>query len=300
MPVDFYVGGAEHACMHLIYARFFVKALRDMGYLKLDEPFKRLFNQGMVHGEDGAVMSKSRGNVVDPLEVCRKYGSDSFRLFLVSMAGPDKDFVWNSNGIESMSKFVSKVYTYSKTVKFGKSSRRVEHKLNKAIIDISGFIEDLRYNLAVIKLRGVFDSLESEITKKDFESFIRILAPFAPHIAEELWSDIGGKGFVSLAEWPEADERKIDEKIEQSEQAVEKTISDVLNVLKIVKEKNGRDVEKVYLYVIPNELKQYDAELLGRRVGKAVHVYAVNDKKKHDPEGKAGKAKPGKPGIYVE
>src|SRR3989344_326602 len=100
MPVDFYTGGAEHACMHLIYARFFTKVMRDFGMVgkNLNEPFKRLFNQGMIHGEDGFVMSKSRGNVVDPMEMAEKYGADTLRAFLVSIASPDSDFSWDSAG----------------------------------------------------------------------------------------------------------------------------------------------------------------------------------------------------------
>ncbi|MEK6927132.1 MAG: class I tRNA ligase family protein [Nanoarchaeota archaeon] len=300
LPVDFYTGGAEHACMHLIYARFFTKVLRDLGYVKLDEPFKRLFNQGMVHGEDGVVMSKSRGNVIDPLDISRKYGADALRIFLVSLAGPEKDSMWSSTGIESMARYINKIYSYSNEVKFGKSSRILEHKLNKAILDIGTCIEDVKYNIAVIKLRELFDSFEGEISKEDFMKFIKILSPFCPHIAEELWEKVGGKGFVSLAEWPKADESKIDEKIEQAEKNVEKTVSDVLNVLKIIKEKQGKDGEKIYLYVLPNEFDNYNLEILTKRIGKEVKVYAVNDKSKYDPEGKAGKTKPGKPGIFVE
>src|SRR3989338_7578844 len=132
MPVDFYTGGAEHACMHLIYGRFFSKALRDLGYVSYDEPFKKLFNQGMVHGEDGGVMSKSRGNVVDPLEVSNKYGADALRLFLVSMASPDKDSVWSSAGIEGAAKFMLRFMNYFNKVKIGKSSKKTEHKINLA------------------------------------------------------------------------------------------------------------------------------------------------------------------------
>ena len=300
MPVDFYTGGAEHACMHLIYARFFTKALRDMGYLKFDEPFKRLFNQGMVHGEDGFVMSKSRGNVIDPLDVSKKYGVDTLRMFLVSMAGPEKDSMWSNTGIESMNKFVAKAFNILRDIKIGKSSAKIEHKVNKTIKEISEEIEYLRYNSSIIKIRVLIDALEGEISKGDLEKIIKVIAPFAPHIAEELWSKIGGKGFVSLAEWPEADEKKIDEKLEEAEKSVDKTVGDIINVLKIIKEKQGKEGEKVYLYVLPGEFANFDSALLTKRVGKEVKVFKVNDKDKYDPEGKSGKAKPGKPGIFIE
>lgn len=302
MPIDFYTGGAEHACMHLIYARFFTKALRDMGFVKIDEPFKRLFNQGMVHGEDGTVMSKSAGNGIDPLDVSSKNGTDSLRLFLISVASPDRDFAWSSTGIESSEKFLRKVMGSTREIKFGKSNDKIKHKINFAIKSISESIDGMKYNIAIIKIRELFDFIESEkeIAKSDFESFVKLLAPFCPHVAEEIWEKTGGKGFASLADWPVADEKKIDEKIEQAERNVEKSVGDILNILRIVKEKEGREGEKVYLYVIPNELSSYDAEILSKRVGKTVLVFAVNDKKKYDPQGKAGKAKPGKPGIYVQ
>ena len=299
MPVDFYTGGAEHACMHLIYARFFTKALRDLGFLRINEPFPRLFNQGMLHGEDGFVMSKSRGNGVDPLDMTRKYGADTLRLFLMSMASPDKDSAWSDAGIEGMHKFVQRVWEYSHNVKFGKSSARVQHKLNKTIIDVGREIENLRYNIAIIKLRALFDSFENELSKNDFAYFVRLLAPFAPHVAEEIWSKIGNKGFVSDAIWPAADETKIDENIEKAERIVEQTILDVQNVLKIVRERQGKKAEHVYLYAIPSEVGLFDSVILRQRLSLDVSVFAANDKKKFDPEDRSTKAKPGKPAIYV-
>jgi leucyl-tRNA synthetase len=302
MPIDFYTGGAEHACMHLIYARFFCKVLRDLGFLKINEPFPKLFNQGMVHGEDGFVMSKSRGNVVDPLDITKKYGTDALRIFLVSIASPDKDFAWSSKGIEGSWKFLIKVWNYFKKAKIGRSSKKLEHKINLAIKEITSSIENIQYNLAVIKLRALFDVIEDEkeAARCDLEVFVKLLSLFCPHTAEELWEKLGNKGFVSLEKWPGAEESKIDMHIEEAEKAIEKTVEDILNILKIVKEKQGKEVKRVYLYVLPMEKEEYNAEILSKRVGKEVQVFGVNDRKKHDPEGRAAKAKPGKPGIYAE
>ncbi len=301
MPVDFYTGGAEHACMHLIYARFFTKALRDLGYVNFDEPFKRLFNQGMLHGEDGFVMSKSRGNVIDPLDMSSKYGADTLRLFLMSVASPDKDSSWSSTGIESMYKFVSKIWNYANEVKFGKSTPRIQHKINKAVIGITEDIKNLSYNMAVIKLRALFDSFEEEIDKSDFATYLQLLAPFAPHITEELWHSIlGYKTFISLSEWPVADTKKINDDLDKIEESFEKTVSDIQNVLRIVKEKDRKDAKHVYIYAIPSEVRNFDKEVLSKRLGIDVSVFAVNDGKKYDPSGKASKSKPGKPAIYVE
>ncbi len=301
-PIDMYIGGAEHACMHLIYFRFYTKFLRDLGLVKLDEPTLHLFNQGMIHGEEGFVMSKSRGNVVDPLDMIKKYSADTLRIFLVSMASAEKDSMWSSTGIESMHKFVLKIAESFPKIKLGKSSQRIESKINMTIKGVDENIENFSYNLAVIKLRALADALieEKEISKDNAESFVKMFSLFCPHIAEEIWEKIGGKGFVSLAEWPEADETKINEKFEQEEKTVEKTIEDILNIMRIVKEKEKKETEKIYLYVIPNELSLYNADILTKRIGKPIVVFAVNDKKKHNPAGKASKAKPGKPGIYVE
>jgi len=301
LPMDQYIGGAEHACMHLIYSRFYTKFFRDIGLTKISEPTYNLFNQGMVHGEDGFVMSKSRGNVVDPLDMIKKYSCDTLRIFLVSIASPDSDSMWSDTGIESMHKFIKKFVDYYLNVKPGKSSAKLESKLNKAIKEITLDIENFKYNMAVIKIRGLLDVfIEEDASKKDLESYLKLIGVFCPHIAEELWNKFGNNNFISLADWPICDEKKIDKKLEELEQASEKTVSDILNVLKIIKEKQGKDGEKVYVYVMPFELVGYNSDALSKRIGKEVKVFAVNDKSKYDPEGKAGKAKPGKPGIYIE
>ncbi|MFA5723480.1 MAG: class I tRNA ligase family protein, partial [Candidatus Pacearchaeota archaeon] len=302
MPIDQYIGGAEHACMHLIYSRFYTKFFRDIKLTKINEPVLNLFNQGMVHGNDGAVMSKSRGNVVDPLDMIKKYSCDTLRIFLVSIASPDSDSMWSDTGIESMHKFIKKFVDYFENVKVGKSSAKVESKINKAIKEITEDIEKFRYNLAVIKLRGLLDIFisEEEIAKKDLENYLKLINPFCPHITEELWSKLKNKEFISLEKWPVSDEKKIDDKLEQLEQSVEKTINDIQNVLRIIKEKQGKEGEKIYLYVMPFELSGYNSENLSKRIQKPVKVFAVNDKNKYDPENKAGKAKPGKPGIFIE
>ncbi len=296
MPVDQYVGGIEHAVGHLIYSRFFTKVLRDMKFVNVDEPFMRLFNQGIVY-KDGRKMSKSCGNVVTQDEISKKYGIDSARLFLMFVAAPDSNMEWSDEGVEGIYRFVRKVFELKAK---GKKDSKSEHYRNKFIQEISSDIDGFRFNMAVIKLMRWLDILRENPEKTAYMDFLKILSVFAPHITEELWERAGGKGFVSVSDWPEFDEKKIDEKIEAAEKNLEKSISDILNILKIVKERTGNEGEKVYLYVIPNELNSFDSEVLSKRVGKIVKVFAVNDKKKYDPEGKSSKAKPGKPGIFVE
>jgi len=302
MPVDQYIGGAEHACMHLIYARFFTKALRDLGFVKIDEPFPKLFNQGMLHGEDGFVMSKSRGNVVIPEEISKRYGIDTARFFLMSIAIPDKDLVWSSEGIEGSFRFLLKVIHYFENVKIGKSNEKIESKANKAIKDITENIENFRYNFAIISLRELFESFGEKESKTIFEGFIKLLHPFCPHITEELWHKIGNKSFISIEKWPVADESKINPELEKQEQAVENLIGDIQNIIKMLKERQNKETNKIFVYTIPNELKVYNESkgILEKRTERKVEIFAVNDKKKHDPQNKAGKAKPGKPAIYLE
>ena len=248
-PIDVYIGGAEHACMHLIYSRFYVKFLRDLGLLKFDEPAKLLFNQGMLHGEDGYVMSKSRGNVIDPIDAMKKYSTDTLRMFLVSVASPDKDSAWSSKGIESMYKFVNKFFSFILEIKRGKSSERAESKINKAIKEITKDLEEIQYNLAIIKIRGLIEALseEKELAKKDIESILKLISPFCPHITEELWEKIGNKQFISLAAWPICDEKKINEELEKQEQQINQTVNDIQNILKIA---------VIYLSLKDNEMSK--------------------------------------------
>jgi len=302
MPVDQYIGGAEHATMHLIYARFFTKALRDMDFLKFDEPFTRLFNQGMLHGPDGFVMSKSRGNVVLPEKVSEKYGIDTARFFLVSVASTEKDTEWSDKGVEGSLRFINKVTDFFGNFKPGKPDARIESKLNKTIREVGEDIDGFCYNLATIKLRALFDKIfESRADRKTAESFLKMLHPFCPHITEELWHKLGHKNFISLSDWPTADEKKINPEFEKEAELIDSLVDDVNNVVGIIKAKN-KTIKKLYIYVIPKESDIYlnNLDILSKRTGLKTGVFSVADKNKYDPEGKAKKAKQGKPGIYLE
>jgi len=297
MPVDQYIGGAEHACMHLIYSRFYYKFLRDLGMVKGDEPFVNLFNQGLLHGEDGVVMSKSRGNVVLPEEVSEKYGIDTARLFLVSQASPDKDISWDENGIEGSLRFIKRVFDFVVNFESGKTSELVESKLNKAIKEITEDIKNFRYNLAVIKLREFFDNIpEEEISKKDFGTFLKLLSPFCPHIAEELWHKLGNKTFISLESWPK--DGKINEKLLKEEKQIERIVVDIRNILKIL-EGRGEGGRVVKIFAIPSEISLYEKgkEKIEKKTGLEVKVLSIKDAKKFGE--KVVKAKQGKPGILI-
>ena len=297
MPIDQYIGGKEHATGHLIYFRFYTKFLRDLGLLNFDEPALKLFNQGMIHGSDGFVMSKSRGNVINPLDIIKKYSADVLRFYLVSVASPEKDFSWNDSGIEASSKFVNKVINYFSKLKFNKVDARIESKLNKTIKEVTEYIKNFKYNLAVIEIRKLFEYIsEKQIDKKTAESFLKLLHPFCPHITEELWHQ-WNKTFLSLEKWPKCNEKKINKKFEKEEQAQEKLREDIRHVIKII----GTRPKAIYIYIIPKELSVYESakQPIEKEFNCKVE-FQVSNKVTYDPQNRAKKAKPGKPAIYVE
>lgn len=294
-PVDTYIGGAEHACMHLIYSRFYVKFLRDIGLLNFDEPAIRLFHQGMLHAEDGAKMSKSKGNIVLPEDISKKYGIDAARLFLSGIASPDKDIDWDERGIMGSLRFMNKVIGLYENVKIGKDNNEVLSVLNKTIRDVSSQLDNFDYRATTIRLKELFDLLEKQntVSRKTLESALKMLNPFCPHITEELWEKMGNKDFISTSNWPKVNESKIS-KNSQGEDLNDKIIEDIKYVLEKVKAK------KVYVYVMPFEIDKINVDKIKKAIKKDIMVFAVNDSNKYDPENRAKKAKPGKVAIYLE
>ncbi len=236
IPIDFYVGGKEHACMHLIYFRFYTKFLRDIGILSYNEPALHLFNQGMVHGSDGHVMAKSRGNVVNPLDIINKDGPDVLRLYLMSVASPDKDFVWNDKGIENSHKLLIKVVDLLKK-KRAKSNSKILNKMHRAIREVTNGIEELEYNKALLRLIAYIDYLSSlgAISEEALEALALLITPFTPHAAEELWEQLGHKKFISSEPWPKYNEKYINDEIEFGEALADMLMFDIKSVLELAK-----------------------------------------------------------------
>jgi len=300
-PIDLYVGGAEHACMHLIYYRFYTKFLRDLGLIEFGEPAKKLFHQGMLHGNDGYVMSKSRGNGVFLDSISKDYGIDTVRFFIMSVASPDKDSNWSDFGIEGSLKFIKKIFQKIEDYQEAKLSKRLEHKMNKTIREVTNYIEEIKYNNAIILIRDYFNSLPEKTSKESIIVLLKLLSVFCPHICEELWERIGGKGLICESEWPEFDKKKINEKFDDEDKMIEKLINDIIQVGKIMKEK-GVEFNKVFVYVLPLEKQVFEEQIeqIKKRVVSEVVVYSVNDKEKYDPKGWAKKAKVGRPALYFE
>ena len=249
MPIDQYIGGKEHACMHLIYFRFYIKILRDLGLIKFDEPTYNLFNQGMLHGSDGSVMSKSSGNVVLPEEISEKYGIDAARLFLVSIASPDKDIAWSDKGIENSHKLLNKVYSLLDKKKTA-SDDKMKNKLHRTIKEVTKNIQNIEYNKAVLNLINYIDYLDNQekISEECFENLILLLAPITPHLSEEMWENLGKKSFISLEKWPKFEERCINDKIEFGEEMSAKLISDIEEVLKLTNISNPKSIKLIVSY----------------------------------------------------
>ena len=227
-PVDVYVGGAEHACMHLLYARFITKALRDMGYLSFSEPFKRLVHQGIILGPDGNRMSKSRGNVVSPDKYIDEYGSDIFRLYLMFGFSYTEGGPWNDDGIKSIAKFLDRVERLvckSAKLKEGeagelsKAEKELNYAKNYAIKNIVRDVEYFSFNTSIARIMEYVNALQKydvEQTEKNEKFFkdcildlLRMLAPFAPHFCEELWEVCGKKQSVFKESYPAVDEKAL-------------------------------------------------------------------------------------------
>ncbi|MGE0792626.1 MAG: class I tRNA ligase family protein [Candidatus Woesearchaeota archaeon] len=234
-PIDLYIGGKEHACMHLIYIRFYTKFLRDLGLLNFDEPAIKMFNQGMIQGADGNKMSKSKGNTVDVTEIIDKYGADALRMYLVSVAGPESDFNWNDRGLESIAKFLNKVEDYFENVRINSSTQKTNNKVHSTLKEVTILIEKMRFNLAIIKIRELFDYLSNEESKENLEIFVKMLSPFCPHLAEELSEKIGNKEFVSISNWPKFDESKINSEFDFEDKFILEVKEDISNVQKLLK-----------------------------------------------------------------
>ena len=231
MPVDLYIGGIEHATLHLIYTRFWNKMMRDMGLVQVGEPVRRLFTQGMVI-KDGAKMSKSKGNVVEPDRMVERFGADTTRLFCLFAAPPEKDLEWSERGVEGCHRFLVRVWrTFWRAVERlpahgtpvpdspmdgeALELRRKTHRTIQRVTD--DLAERIRFNTAVAAIMELINQA-APLTDSDaadphtrwalreaFEVLARLIAPFAPHFAEELWHELGGAGYVSRAAWPEAD-----------------------------------------------------------------------------------------------
>ncbi|KGP89795.1 leucyl-tRNA synthetase [Pontibacillus chungwhensis BH030062] len=225
LPVDMYIGGAEHAVLHLLYARFWHKFLYDIGVVPTKEPFQRLFNQGMILGENNEKMSKSKGNVVNPDDIVETHGADTLRLYEMFMGPLEASVAWSTNGLDGARRFLDRVYrlfateegSLSEKVKKGSQSTDLERSYHETVKKVTENFEALRFNTAISQMMVFINDAykANEIPAQYAEGFAKLLSPVAPHLAEELWSILGHEDTISYEAWPVHDEAKlIDDEVE--------------------------------------------------------------------------------------
>jgi len=219
MPVDQYIGGIEHAILHLLYSRFFTKFFKDLGMIDFAEPFQKLLTQGMVL-KDGEVMSKSRGNIVDPDSIIKKYGADTLRLYILFAAPPEVETEWSERGIEGAFRFLNRVWRLLGHLKQKSEAQtlspELQKKMHRTIKEVTQDLESFKFNTAISSImelvNEIYQSLDTDIAEA-IKTVILLVSPFAPHLAEEMWQRLGNKESVLKAPWPKYEEKFLKEEV---------------------------------------------------------------------------------------
>ncbi len=216
-PVDWYNGGMEHTTLHLLYSRFWHKFLYDLGVVPTKEPYQKRTSHGMILGEGGEKMSKSRGNVVNPNDIVAQYGADTMRLYIMFIGDFEKAAPWSPQSVRGCKRFLDRVWNMAESASESEQySPSNEAAIHKTIKKVGEDIENVKFNTAIAAMMALVNTYgENGVTRGDIKVLLRLLSPFAPHMCEELWEMLGGEGFISLAPWPEYDEAKTrDESVE--------------------------------------------------------------------------------------
>ena len=211
MPVDWYNGGMEHVTRHLIYSRFWYRFLYDIGEVPFPEPYLKRTAQGLILGPDGEKMSKSRGNVIDPLDIVDAYGADVLRTYILFLGDYTASAPWAENGVKGCRRFLERVAALTDVAKGKGSTPALEKQFHKTVKKVSSDIEEMKFNTALAALMTLINEISDvgTLTVDELKTFIALLCPFAPHLCEEIWESLGEKGFLSLAPWPTYDEDKV-------------------------------------------------------------------------------------------
>ena len=246
MPVDWYNGGMEHVTRHMIYSRFWHRFLYDEGMVNTKEPYAKRSIQGLILGPDGEKMSKSKGNVVDPLDIVEDYGADTLRTYVLFMGDYGAASPWNDSSVKGCKRFLERVAGLTDILSGEGMSKDLESAFHKTIKKVSSDIEETKFNTAIAAMMGLINTIyaKGSITKDELEIFIKLLSPFAPHLTEEIWASLGNEGFLSVAKWPEYDEAKtVDDEIEVAVQVNGKT-REVVKVSKDIDKDGAINVGK--------------------------------------------------------
>jgi len=216
-PVDWYNGGMEHTTLHLLYSRFWHKFLYDIGVVPTKEPYQKRTSHGMILGENGEKMSKSRGNVINPNDIIAEFGADTMRLYIMFIGDFEKAASWQSESVKGCKRFLDRVWNLAENAADGEEyNPKHETIIHKTIQKVSEDIENVKFNTAIAAMMALLNELAADgATRGEVKLLLKLLAPFAPHMAEELWETLGGEGLISLAEWPTFDPAKtVDAQVE--------------------------------------------------------------------------------------
>jgi leucyl-tRNA synthetase len=255
MPVDQYIGGIEHAILHLLYSRFIFKAMRDLKLHDMNEPFKRLLGQGMVI-KDGAKMSKSKGNIVAPKEIVEKYGPDTARFAILFSALPEKELDWKDANEEGVFKFINKIYDFAKGLKIKKldlknlniEERYVLSRINSLIESVTSKVERFEFSLGLTEIMEFvneiirMNNLHKKVKAYCAEKLVLILNPFIPHTCEEIWHKLGHDNLIIKAKWPVKNKKLIDKEAETLHDLRKDIVNDVKGILNLLKIKKPKKV----------------------------------------------------------
>jgi leucyl-tRNA synthetase len=262
MPVDWYNGGMEHVNLHLLYSRFIYKFLFDLGVVFTPEPYKKRTAHGVVLAEDGLKMSKSLGNVVNPDEIVKNYGADTLRIYEMFMGPFDQAIAWNSRSLIGCFRFLNRIWNLQDKVSNKVKNQKLKKLIHKTIKKVSEDIENLKFNTAVSALMILVNEMEKEekIDKKDWEIFLKLISPFVPHLAEELWSKIGHKKSIFLEKWPKPDLKLIEEEKFELVIQINGKFKDKVEVSIDISEEEAKKLvlerEKVKKYLMGKKIKK--------------------------------------------
>ncbi|EJQ56700.1 leucine--tRNA ligase [Bacillus wiedmannii] len=280
LPVDIYIGGAEHAVLHLLYARFWHKVLYDIGVVPTKEPFQQLFNQGMILGENNEKMSKSKGNVVNPDDIVASHGADTLRLYEMFMGPLDASIAWSENGLDGARRFLDRVWRLF-VQENGELSEKITDAPNKelekayhqTVKKVTEDYAELRFNTAISQMMVfINDAYKAETLPKEYvEGFVKMIAPVAPHIGEELWSKLGYNETITYASWPTFDESKL---VEDEVEIVVQIMGKVRAKLTMSKDASKEEMEQLALEAIQDQIEGKTVRKVIVVPGKLVNVVA--------------------------
>ncbi|MBJ8028101.1 leucine--tRNA ligase [Bacillus cereus group sp. N21] len=280
LPVDIYIGGAEHAVLHLLYARFWHKVLYDIGVVPTKEPFQQLFNQGMILGENNEKMSKSKGNVVNPDDIVASHGADTLRLYEMFMGPLDASIAWSENGLDGARRFLDRVWRLfvqdngelSEKITDA-SNQELEKAYHQTVKKVTEDYAELRFNTAISQMMMfINDAYKTEVLPKEYvEGFVKMIAPVAPHVAEELWSKLGHSETITYASWPTFDESKL---VEDEVEIVVQVMGKVRAKLKTKKDASKEEMEQLAIEVVKEQIEGKTVRKVIVVPGKLVNIVA--------------------------